>query len=90
MSIGNITLSIADFHGSRVGSWSMIPNSRRGPVTGSPPAKISPPVMLSIPPIIISSVLLPQPLGPSSATNSPSATEKSAFRTASSGLPFAL
>src|SRR4051812_44339530 len=43
----------------------------RGPFTGAPPTVTEPAVALSIPPIMASSVLLPQPEGPSRHTNSP-------------------
>src|SRR5258705_4788607 len=42
----------------------------------SPRMKISPSVGVSRPEIILNTVLLPPPLGPSSATSSPSRTEK--------------
>ena len=71
------------FHGSKVGSWKTIPISARGCVIGVPPATILPSVTASRPAIIIRSVLLPQPLGPSRQTNSPFSMEKVAAVTAS-------
>src|SRR5215216_4236529 len=43
----------------------------RGPFTAVPPTVTEPAVALSIPPMMASSVLLPQPEGPSRHTNSP-------------------
>ena len=43
----------------------------RGPFTGAPSTVTEPAVASSIPPIMASSVLLPQPEGPSRQTNSP-------------------
>ena len=44
--------------------------------TSRPPMRISPGEMLSRPAIMASSVDLPQPEGPTSATNSPSAASR--------------
>ena len=44
--------------------------------TTLPPMAISPPLMSSSPAIILSSVDLPQPDGPTKTTNSPSATSR--------------
>jgi hypothetical protein len=68
---GNSTLSSALFHGSKVGSWNMMPVSARGWVRAWPAMPIVPWLGASRPAIIIKSVLLPQPDGPRRATNSP-------------------
>src|SRR3954466_6574104 len=43
----------------------------RGPLTGPPPTVTEPALARNIPPMMASSVLLPQPEGPSNHTNSP-------------------
>src|SRR5262252_7537471 len=48
-----------------------MPSSCTGPVTGLPATSIAPSVVGSRPAIMLSSVLLPQPLGPTIETNSP-------------------
>ena len=73
------------FQGKSVASWKMMPISRRGFFTSVPASTIDPPVGCSSPAIIIKSVLLPQPLGPSSETNSPRATLIEADATACTG-----
>ena len=52
-----------------------MPMSRRGPSTGVPASRTVPRVAGSRPAEIFSSVLLPQPLGPTMVTNSRSATD---------------
>jgi len=83
---GNITFCSTVFHGSKVGSWNMMPMLGRGPVIGRPAISIVPPVARSSPPHIMSNVLLPQPLGPRMAMNSPLATSKLTSLSASTGL----
>src|SRR4051812_36341742 len=61
---GNSTFSSALFHGSRVGSWNMMPVSARGADIALPPTRIAPSLGPSSPATIISKVLLPQPDGP--------------------------
>jgi hypothetical protein len=61
---------------NRTGLWNMIPMSRRGPTTGRPLKETSPALRSTRPPVILSSVDFPQPLGPTRVTNSPSSTEK--------------
>ncbi len=51
-------------------------------LTTSPPIEMSPPVISSSPAIMRSVVLLPQPEGPTSTTNSLSAMSRSIPRTA--------
>src|ERR1051326_5700310 len=48
-----------------------MPSSCTGPATGLPATSIAPSVVGSSPAIMLSSVLLPQPLGPTIETNSP-------------------
>src|SRR5262245_22885146 len=48
-----------------------MPFSRLGPVTGLPRSRTSPAVGVSRPPTIRITVVLPQPDGPTSTTNSP-------------------
>ena len=62
-------------HGKRFGSWNTSPRSRLGPVISSSPTRSSPALGRSSPAISRSSVDFPQPLGPTSETISPAATE---------------
>src|SRR5581483_10491201 len=52
------------------------------PVTSRPPMRISPDVASSRPPTIRSTVVLPEPDGPTRTRNSPSATSRSSAETA--------
>src|SRR5438105_3480199 len=70
-SLGSSTFSSTVRHGKRTEVWNMTPTSRRGPLTRRPPTRISPVLGSSSPPISLSSVDLPQPLGPTKETNSP-------------------
>jgi hypothetical protein len=86
IQIGNRTLSSTLFQGRSTGSWKMTPVSSRGPVTGPPPSSIRPAVIDSRPATIMRSVLLPHPLGPKMATNSPASAAKLTDPMASSAL----
>ena len=72
ISIGNSTLSITERHGIRLGPGTRSRNRRAARVTSRPPITTEPDVFGISPPTMRSSVVLPQPLGPSSATSSPS------------------
>ncbi len=87
MRAGKSTFSITVFHGSSVGSWNITPMSRRGPVIGVPATINRPSLISSNPPQIMSSVLLPHPLGPRIDTNSPFSTLKLTLCSASTALP---
>ena len=62
-----------------------MPTAAKGRVTGGPPRSPCPSVGGRSPATIRSSVDLPQPLGPTSATNSPRPTAKEMSRRASTG-----
>src|SRR5215831_6426582 len=83
-----MTLSMTVRHGRSTALWKTIPTSERGARTGSPATRTSPPVGEINPARMRRSVLLPQPLGPTSDTNSPcsmlSETERSAWISPSS------
>jgi hypothetical protein len=81
--MGSSTLSSTERQGSRAGFWNIIVMSRRGRVTRSPDTRTSPALTGSSPEINRSSVDLPQPDRPSTATNSPSAISRSMPRSAS-------
>ena len=61
-------------HGNADSCWKTIPTAGSVPSTGLPAIVISPAVGSISPPTISISVLLPQPLGPTIETNSPSST----------------
>ena len=71
ISIGNSTLASTVRHGSRFGVWNTKPKSSCGPMTSRPRISTRPWLARVIPAMIRSSVVLPQPLGPSSETSSP-------------------
>src|SRR5215467_8920189 len=75
--MGSNTLSRTVRHGKSTGDWKTTPMSRRGPMIGVPWSFTSPRLAGSNPARIFRSVDLPQPEGPTTATNSPSATVKS-------------
>src|SRR4029453_6955926 len=70
-------------------SWNTITAFGLGPLTGSPSIRISPEVAFSRPAQSSRSVLLPQPLGPRIATNSPEDTFRLTSRSASTLSPLA-
>src|SRR5688572_12415025 len=83
----NTTLSSTFSHGSSECSWNTITALGLGPRTRSPSIRISPPDTSSSPAHSSSSVLLPQPLGPRMATNSPEETSMLTSRMASTCSP---
>ena len=62
-------------HGKSTGAWKTTPMSFRGPAMVVPRKCASPAEAGRMPDRILSSVDLPQPDGPTTATNSPSPTE---------------
>ena len=62
-----------------------MPTSAMGRVTARPATTTRPAVAGRSPEMILSSVDLPQPLGPTSATSSPRSTAKEMSRSASTG-----
>ncbi len=72
-----MTLLRTDIHGNseRLYSWNTSAISSGGEVTGVPRRKTSPVLGGSRPAMHFSSVVLPQPDGPTTQTNSPSSTE---------------
>src|SRR6266540_728886 len=83
ISIGSSTFFSTVRHGNSSGVWNIIPTDRRGCSTGTPSTAIRPELGSSRPAIIFSSVDLPQPLGPTSDTNSPGRTSSEIERSAS-------
>src|SRR5580692_6252778 len=74
-------------HGSSKSFCSMKPTCGLGPSTDSPPSDTMPSLGRSRPATRLRMVLLPQPDGPTIATNSPSRTEKLSRSTAVKRLP---
>ena len=72
-------------HWNSTGVWNTIPVLDWGPVTGEPFTSTSPPVLSSRPAMIFMMVVLPQPLCPTSETNSCSWTSKVASSNATMG-----
>src|SRR4029077_15877400 len=71
ISSGRSRLSRTVRHGRRTGFWNAMPTFFNGPVTGRPSTARLPRVAGSRPAISLSSVDLPQPLGPTKATVAP-------------------
>src|SRR6202000_814688 len=67
---GNSTLVSTVFHGSSVACWNTTPTSGRGPDICAPSHWMTPEDAFSRPARIRSSVVLPQPLGPTTEMNS--------------------
>ena len=81
----NATLAATLMCGNRAYDWNTIPVSRwwgGSRPTSRPRMTIAPLVGATNPAIIRSKVVLPQPLGPSSASNSPSRTSSEMVSTA--------
>src|SRR5213594_4100134 len=79
----NSTLRWAVRHGnSWAKSWNTTPRSKPRPVTGLPPISTSPFVGWRNPATMLSSVVLPQPLRPTTHTNSDSAISMVTSRSA--------
>src|SRR5258708_4752491 len=74
--MGRSTLSRTVRHGNRTGAWKTTPMSRRGPWMAVPRREAVPPEGASRPARILSKVDLPQPDGPTTATNAPSSMAK--------------
>src|SRR5215510_9903026 len=70
-----MTLPSTVRQGNSTGVWNTTPMSRRGPLIGVPFKSTSPSVCGSRPANTLSRVDLPQPDGPTTAMNSPSAIE---------------
>jgi len=86
-SSGRAILSRALRQGIRFACWKTRPIRRWGRVTGSPSSKAWPRAGAISPAMIRSSVVLPQPLGPTSATNAPRGTANDTPSRACSGDP---
>src|ERR1700730_15740074 len=74
--MGRRTLSSTLRHGKSTGDWKTTPMSFRGPAIAVPRNRASPAEAGRVPARILSRVDLPQPDGPTTATNSPSPTEQ--------------
>ena len=70
ISTCSITLESTSRQSSRIDSWNTMPTSVCGRSTRLPPTVISPAVYGTSPATILRMVVLPQPLGPTMATNS--------------------
>ena len=70
MSIWSMTFEITSRQSSMIASWNTIPTSVCGRSTTLPPTVIVPEVYGTRPATILRMVVLPQPLGPTIATNS--------------------
>ena len=70
-------LSSTRRHGSSSALWNTMPTSVCGPRTAWPDTSSAPPLIGSKPATIFISVLLPQPEGPTTETNSPARMSKS-------------
>ena len=70
------TLPSTVFQGNSAKCWNTMPRSGPGSLMAVPRTRISPAEQGTKPPIMCSSVDLPQPLGPMMETNSPSPTDK--------------
>src|SRR4051812_27359014 len=80
-------LSMTERHGSTASDWNMYPTPDGMPRTGAPSTSTSPLEGGSRPDTSDSVVDLPQPVGPTTATNSPAATVNVRSRTAVWGRP---
>ena len=76
------TLSIAVFQGNSASAWKRYPAWRLRPERGLSKIRTWPAAGASSPAAMFSKVDLPQPVGPTMATNSPAATDRLAFSTA--------
>ena len=81
------TLSSTVFQGKSANDWNTTPRSGPGPLTALPSSRISPPETGRKPAIMFRIVVLPQPDGPTTATNSPLSTVSDTSRTAVTCLP---
>ena len=89
-SSGRRTFAATRAHGISVGDWNTIARRRAASSAGtasSPHQRMRPAVGASSPATIRSSVVLPQPEGPSSVTNSPARTARSTGSSARVPLP---
>ena len=82
-----MTLDSTVRQGKTASCWKTKPTSVPMPRTGSPPTRTSPSVGSSRPLTRVSVVDLPQPVGPTTATNSPRPTVRSSSRTAVCSAP---
>jgi len=87
-SAGSMTFFSAVRHGRSWAAWKTMPTSRRGPVMGVPFINATPEVGSISPAMMRSRVVLPQPLGPTTVMNSPSAMRRSIGARAVIGSPF--
>ena len=76
ISAGSSTFCRAVRHCISAGTWNTSPILRCGPFTGAPSTRTVPLVADVNPAIIFNMVVLPQPLGPSTETNSPGSIRK--------------
>ena len=83
ISIGSSTFAAVVRHGSMTGFWNAMPAMLTGPETASPATRTRPALGNWSPVTSFMRVDLPQPDGPTTATNSPSATERLSPSTAS-------
>ena len=87
ISMGSSTLSRTVRQGSSRSRWKTTPISVCGLTTNLPSRVTRPPEGSNSPAISINSVLLPQPLGPTTETKPPGAMDRSNWRRASIASP---
>ncbi len=87
ISTENSTLSITVRQGRSTGCWKTKPTSGKGPVTGCSRTRMCPRLTGTRPATSLSSVLLPQPLGPTRVTNSFSPISSVVSASACTGSP---
>jgi hypothetical protein len=81
------TFSSTVFQGKSAKDWKTTPRSGPGPVTDRSPTRISPEDGGMKPATMLRIVLLPQPEGPTTETNSPAGTSSETSRTAFTCAP---
>src|SRR5262249_14712506 len=74
-------------HGKSASLWNTKPSAGSMPATGAPRMRTAPALGCARPLMRFSVVDLPQPVGPTSATNSPRCTRRSTWRSASRDSP---
>ncbi len=84
-STARCTLPAHESHGSSEWFWNTTPRSGAGPLSSRSSSSMCPAVGVVSPATRLSSVLLPQPLWPMRATNSPRFTSRSMSRSATNG-----
>jgi hypothetical protein len=90
ISTGRRTLASTVRQSSSTSRWNTMATLPTARLTGAPPTTIDPVVGAISPEMSISKVLFPQPLGPTTDTNSPAAMESSISARACTSPPRAV